>query len=1141
MFAAAVSMSLFASAQAPPVPVTVADPDGNPAAGAKVWCYPYSERATVQEPKPVAADAAGRATVGGPAGQYGTRYAFARDAAGRVGSAQLSRRADAAEGVRIVVRPVAARAGRVTGADGKPVAGARVRLTAYSEEALARKGYYSEVSLPPWIPAQVTGPDGRFDAPAPEGFGVYFRVEAEGFGEATFLAAAAADPAPVLLRPGRVELRVAGVEPAKAKGAYWSLRASDESRGGTRAIAYKAGTLDGTPTQAVEGLYPGRYDFAVQNGGALPVIAQKSAPVEVPPGGSATATASFGPAATITGRVVGPDGKGVGRVQVSVSGTDAADSNRQSQYLTATTAADGTFAAHGPAAWYAAGAQPPDGLVHPSVPRRGQGRKAVRVELGQSREVEPIRLIAAKSVAVRAVLEGGKPAAGAKVSAWTGTSHDYTATADADGRFAVKNLPPDDAFSPRIRLGDAVNLPEAIEVEKAADPVVVEVSPRHAAGFAGKLADPQGRPVAGAKVTLRPMVWGVGRNSDGGIQRSTDRVTIAPDAQGRYEFRTLWAKDRYSVLIAAPGFADAEIQDHVGVAGKVTDLGTTTLTRAGLVVKGTVRDAAGQPVAGAAVFSVDGPEREETKSGPDGGFTLSKFADAPAWVFARKAGYRLALAEVTPGQPGPAALTLVKADDPPAPAPVITAEHRAASERLTRHLLTRLWESGPDSGGIFALGYAAQYDLALARKWRDEAKARPGGRDYSGYVEPVARRKELAATAAADIEEAVAALAGMKGGAYDEALALARSLLATDKEKAARVAEEVAVRARERKLPEKVLSLADAGELAAQAGNAAGGKKLLGEAADLAEKLDFSGQTRTTMYAGMVAARLAPYDWPRAEAMLDRLTVPGEYNRWLSSAYARLAAADPARAKELLGKFKPDNAFDSAHARVKGALAVAATRPDEAEALIPTISSAGNRLTGHVALAERFAKTDRPRALRQIELAFAMIDADDPDLRSWSGMGGRAAFGAAAAAHAARFGHPGLADLVARTLAARPTPRDDYQGVKGREHALVVTASALALVDPASARRVLAGVAPPGEFAERAMSERREWLFALALADPDRAVGLVDKLFEQSKNPAAGGPTNTGLTTLAALLTGADRLDELERWGGLPGGDHDRE
>ena len=116
----------------------------------------------------------------------------------------------------------------------------------------------------------------------------------------------------------------------------------------------------------------------------------------------------------------------------------------------------------------------------------------------------------------------------------------------------------------------------------------------------------------------------------------------------------------------------------------------------------------------------------------------------------------------------------------------------------------------------------------------------------------------------------MALIQGTKGDAYPEALALAGRLLPVDKAKAARIAEESAVLARRYGFPDRVSQLAKVGELVAKAGNVAGGKKLLAEAADLADKLDVSGSDRNSLAAGMAVARLALYDWPRAEAMLAK-------------------------------------------------------------------------------------------------------------------------------------------------------------------------------------------------------------------------------------------------------------------------------
>ncbi len=128
-----------------------------------------------------------------------------------------------------------------------------------------------------------------------------------------------------------------------------------------------------------------------------------------------------------------------------------------------------------------------------------------------------------------------------------------------------------------------------------------------------------------------------------------------------------------------------------------------------------------------------------------------------------------------------------------------------------------------------------------------------------------------------------------------------------------------------------------------------------------------------------------------------------------------------------------------------------------------------------------------------------------------------------------------MAGLVARALAVRPTAWDAWS-VDGWHDPLVNTAAALALIDPATARWVLAGVAPPAEYADKALTQNRGWPLAPALADPARAVPLVDKLLAKANaRPAGGGnsPSGTELVELGSVLTAADRPKELESYGNL--------
>jgi hypothetical protein len=94
-------------------------------------------------------------------------------------------------------------------------------------------------------------------------------------------------------------------------------------------------------------------------------------------------------------------------------------------------------------------------------------------------------------------------------------------------------------------------------------------------------------------------------------------------------------------------------------------------------------------------------------------------------------------------------------------------------------------------------------------------------------------------------------------------------------------------------------------------------------------------------------------------------------------------------------------------------------------------------------------------------------------------------------------------------------------------------ASTLALTDPAAARALLERVFPAGRPIAPAGNDRREALFALALADPERAAGLVDQKVAAAK-ASKDGLSGSGVVELLQILTAAgdERVRMLGRYGG---------
>jgi hypothetical protein len=639
--------------------------------------------------------------------------------------------------------------------------------------------------------------------------------------------------------------------------------------------------------------------------------------------------------------------------------------------------------------------------------------------------------------------------------------------------------------------------------------------------------DQRGAPISGAHVKLVQRIRGVGRENRTGMQRVADHLRT--DGNGRYEFKGLWPGDQYTAQVHASGYAKGQTSAAVADAGRTTAFPDVRLARTNLSVSGIVLGPTGEPLTGVELFSPDGPKRFSTRSGPDGRFTLTGFYDAAGFLFARAHGCRLAAMSVRPGD----AVTVRMKPNAWEALPPISAEHRAADQKLTRHLLTRLWEGRVKAGyGGNAMEAMARFDPATARRWRDEERTRTGGKTtYTATMDAATRDERLMALAAGDIDDALAELEKVPGiTGFWEVTRFGERLLAVDQAKAARVAEEAVVRARRGEGDEKVMWLAAAGELAARAGNTAGGWAVLREAAELAEKLPPTGKTGATR--GYAASRVARFDWPRAEKLLDPLDDPSDFNRYLKAAAARLAVDDLPAASKLFGRLRPERGFTRWEAQTAVAIAVARQQPDAAESLVESIMAPVYRVRGRLALAA--ALGDRGRAWKLIDAAIDECETDRSAFSGWSSSGEAAGLGVHVAVKAQALGHPDTRGILDRALALR-SAGSAYSGRPDeRLDVLVYLAATTALVEPATARSLLACVAPPDEYPGLAVGRDRNWLFALALADPDRAMALVDRLIDESKPQADGRPAlgRTGLIELTLILTKRDRFAELATFTG---------
>jgi RNA polymerase sigma factor (sigma-70 family) len=1118
--------------------------DGKPVTGAKVWGTQFSRGADPDAaPKPVTTGADGVARLPAPNGITRVAHLFARDPDGRVGVAVFNMYFTPANSATIHLLPVGELTGRFRSADGKPLAGVEVRTVQFNrlDKNAADERRPSYVDVPEWLRAEFTAKtdaDGRFRIPsAPVGYQAYAEVTTAGFGRGGLLAETGT-PVEVNLQPaGEVRLRLTGpADAAATKGMSLFLGADDprDNRSGFRARADVH--LDGSAEIRVPNLSPNRHKVTAWASPLHPVRLVPAAEVVVTPGGTAELSVAVEPLAKMTGRVIDVvTGKGIPKVPVSVQ-SQTPDRKPTSFAGTVETDAEGRFVAYGPPGEWGtffiygqvAGYSAPTQEAYKTI-------KPGKLDAAKPHAFPDFPLRPAVTLKAVVVDEAGKPVGGAEVHPARIDnigSHPETLTGKADGTVALDGLSPEDVVALRVRKGDAVNVPEPVDLAKQDGPATITLSAKNACRVRGRVTDEAGKPLAGAKVYVMWHYQGLGPEGQYSTSRGVDALTT--DADGRFGSGALWPKDRYQVSVLLDEYGRAESQQVQGEAGQVHDLGTVKLVATGKAVRGTVVGTDGKPLAGVTVLQRgDGPVGTSAKTGPDGSFTLGGYFDRPGFVVVKDDGYRPTAVAVRPGGE-PVTITLRKTSEPPAPVPAMDG-HEAALTKFTRSLMETLWADREQMGGFERNVFSdmARYDPATARRWRDEEKKRTNGKtDLTRLLDEAELERDLLALARDDLDELLARLPKRSQWDVDRVATLARKLLAVDKARALRAAEEAAVRARALDPGERPWGLARAGDVAIRAGNEAGGRKLLAEAVELAAKLPADKD----YYRGWVAAAVVAHDEPAAFRLIEPIADADRFNEAVQEMVSRLADTDPDRAEGLFTRLRPGRNSSPSAARLVLGFKFAATDPARAEKVVEATPWPAYRLLGQARLAALVAAKDRPRAWRLIDQAMDTLERDPEVARSWSNYGGSPTFAALVAVRAREAGHPDVAGLVARALALRVTY--GYESRKDRDEQALSLATTLAFVDPPTARTLLAGIAPPAEFAKRAINESRDWLFAAALADPEHAGTVVDAIWTAAKARRGSGAatSNTGLIELLSILTKpAGRLAELGQYGRIPG------
>ncbi|MFO0890256.1 MAG: carboxypeptidase-like regulatory domain-containing protein [Isosphaeraceae bacterium] len=783
-----------------------------------------------------------------------------------------------------------------------------------------------------------------------------------------------------------------------------------------------------------------------------------------------------------------------------------------------------------------------------------------KLEVTGGRDWPDFKLGRATAIEGRVIDADGKPVPGAEVRLTKPDFGDFMGNerpqqAGPDGSFRLEQLDPTDKIPVRVRSADATSDGAVVIRPSDLNPpgkLTVTISPKSAARLTGRVVDQRGKPVEGAPVALwwNRLLVSEKAMKGMGLGSLLDQVKTGPD--GRFQTAALWPGDRYHVAIDFKPYAKAETPEVPLSAGEVRDVGTIGLVESSAIVAGQVVDSDGKPIAGAEVFNRgDGPKPVSTRTGPDGrfrleglfagsrfafarrdGFRYGRLADAlriaqRKYLFVRKEGYRFGGMAVD-GEPQDVTIRLVKEGESPAPWKPRPSSSFEEEKALAKRTLERLWEqSGKDAGkneGWFLARQMAALDPELAMEWSSQHDHR-----YDDEVRR-ARAQTLAATAG---PAAIRLLTEKPDNRLSYTLQeLAERFVESDREKSALFAEEAVKQSRGFNETDRAAACARAGAVLIAAGRADSGRRLVEEAAGLAEKLPVD--ERAAYSRGIAARALALIEPKRAAALIEPIQKRQDRDRYTGFLIDAIGAADPDRALSLVETLD-ENTSAQQTLKTGIAFAVAPSQPDRAIRIVEGIKGYSPEKYQAEAfgwLAVAIASKDKVRAVGLIDRALA-LPLDKPEaFGSWTYFGGGLASAARIGLNARRIGYPDMEGVMLRVMAARPDGRHGFNDPAMQNQCQTIASPLVALLDPATAATILGQIEARSGLssADLAGVVGEWWLAAWALADLKRAEALVENQLSTLGSAKEPESILRGLhRMIEVLLTPPDRREEMLR------------
>ncbi|QEH37771.1 Regulatory protein BlaR1 [Aquisphaera giovannonii] len=781
--------------------------------------------------------------------------------------------------------------------------------------------------------------------------------------------------------------------------------------------------------------------------------------------------------------------------------------------------------------------------------------------VADGQELPPIEL--ERGVALRGVVadEARRPVAGARVVAtWDrigpGVKQPNGATLHLGSRFnaSASTSPRGDFVLQGIHAGANVMLEAERDEARTAspqpaaagrdEPVKLVISDANTVALSGRVVDTTGAPVARAPIRLQ-------------VRRMKDDAS-AEDLRldGAGEIRTDEAGRFTTARRIKRGF-DYRAEVDPGAGHLMSDgspwlaLGPDTAPKLGDVVlrrlravEGRILDPGGNPVPGAKVRQAgDGPNSEEVETDQAGRYRLSGIFAEPAFVFAAKEGYRFAGRLIEAGATT-ADITLERADGP-APVP-LRSSPPAMSREQEKKLIHVVFDDDaeralkdPKVRNLdWILRIVARVDPARAREFVDRLPPEDAA-NRNGYLRG-GLAEEIAADSPDEAAEIVAGIRDPNARTYAYEL-LSRRVPAADRSRRLALLDESLVAGRALAEAEnRVLRMADLGRRNLDLGRTDLATSLLREGQQTALRLP------TTGYAAFARRRLAEelalIDVPAAFEVLKGTEEDRDYTASLGHIAHRIAAKDPAEAERIVRTMRDSwpNFRDTYIQRVcYRMVAVDRARALNLARTVMTNYRDKARALAAMALGIARAKGDRRLAGKLLDEAFDLLDATSRGNQDqWDGLAMACTAAAGLLPIVEEVDPTRVREAIWRTLAMRPA----YRGDDGRaEIPLIAGARVAAMVaryDRDLGRRVLDGLIRT-QLDKLTTTGGRDTSFqaeslvtAAAFIAPHQAASLIGRFPDEAGEEGRESlreRMRQAVVTVLAIPPGPERWRRLER------------